>query len=167
MTKHSPGRAQPREKPLPERRRTSPAPLPGRAARRRPHRRAEAQAPRSPVATYPVHSAVVELALAATLVFLAAAGLTFSWGREINYLLAIVAVFSIVFFGAVLLTASYAINDTRWRQREVGLARFLRGQVDLATGRLPARDALIQILLLPVTLAIGIAGIGLVWVVLH
>ena len=61
-----------------------------------------------------VHPAAVEIAVAATIWFLAVTWLAFASGPEIDYLLVIVTLFFVIFFTLFLLTASYSLHDKRW-----------------------------------------------------
>lgn len=114
-----------------------------------------------------VHPAVVKIALGAVLAGLAGMWLTFGWTLEIGYLLAIVSVFALIFFATFLLPLSYTSDDPRWRRRRTSFARFLEQRIPIYDARLPGREVLLQIALLPVALAFAFTAIGLVWTLLH
>ena len=51
-------------------------------------------------------------------------------------------------------------NMTPERAQERSFSDFLHGDVDIATGRISGREALLQIVCLPITLAVG--GIAII-----
>ncbi|MGA9605322.1 MAG: hypothetical protein ACRECI_09540 [Methyloceanibacter sp.] len=114
-----------------------------------------------------VHTVVAEIAVGAALWFIVMAWLDFARGGEIDYLLVIVTLFFVMFFGLFLLTASYTLHDPRWPLRDTSFREFLRAKVGTATGTMRGRDALIEIALVPVSLAFAATVIGLVWSALH
>jgi hypothetical protein len=114
-----------------------------------------------------VHPVVAEIAVGAALWFLAMSWLDFARGREIDYLLVIATLFFVIFFGLFLLTASYTLHDPRWPVRETSFREFLRAKVGTATGTMSGRDVLIEIALVPVSLAFAATVIGLAWSALH
>jgi fatty acid desaturase len=109
-----------------------------------------------------VHPAAVEIAVAATIWFLAVTWLAFASGPEIDYLLVIVTLFFVIFFTLFLLTASYSLHDKRWPVRDTSLREFLNSTVSTATGDERGRDVLIEVALVPVSLALAATLIGLV-----
>ena len=114
-----------------------------------------------------VHTVVAEIAVGAALWFIVMAWLDFARGGEIDYLLVIVTLFFVMFFGLFLLTASYSLHDPRWPLRDTSFREFLRAKVGTATGTMRGRDVLIEIALVPVSLAFAATVIGLVWSALH
>jgi hypothetical protein len=114
-----------------------------------------------------VHRVVPEIAVGAALWFIAMAWLDFARGGEIDYLLAIATLFFVIFFTLFLLTASYTLHDSRWPSRDTSFREFLRAKVGTATGTMRGRDALIEIALVPVSLAFAATVIGLAWSALH
>jgi hypothetical protein len=114
-----------------------------------------------------VHTVVAEIAVGAALWFVVMAWLDFARGGEIDYLLVIVTLFFVMFFGLFLLTASYSLHDPRWPLRDTSFREFLRAKVGTATGTMRGRDVLIEIALVPVSLAFAATVIGLVWSALH
>ena len=118
--------------------------------------------PKSPGETG-IHRVVPEIAVGAALWFILMAWLDFARGGEIDYLLVIVTLFFAMFFTLFLLTASYSEHDQRWPLRDTSLREFLRSKIGTATGTMRGRDALIEIALVPVSLALAATVIGLVW----
>lgn len=114
-----------------------------------------------------LHPAAISIALGATLVAVVGIWLTFGWSLEAGYLLAIVSLFTLVFFATLLVPLSYATDDPRWRQRRATFNQFLKKRVALPDSRISGRDALLQILLLPVALTVAFTAIGLIWTLLH
>ncbi len=109
-----------------------------------------------------VHPAAVEIAVAAAIWFLAVTWLAFASGPEIDYLLVIVTLFFVIFFTLFLLTASYSLHDRRWPVRDTSFREFLNSTVGIATGDERGRDVLIEVALVPVSLALAATLIGLV-----
>jgi hypothetical protein len=105
-----------------------------------------------------VHPAAVEIAVAAAIWFLAVTWLAFASGPEIDYLLVIVTLFFVIFFTLFLLTASYSLHDKRC----TSFREFLNSTVGIATGDERGRDVLIEVALVPVSLALAATLIGLV-----
>lgn len=118
-----------------------------------------------------VHTVVAEIAVGAALWFIVMAWLDFARGGEIDYLLVIVTLFFVLFFvlffALFLLTASYSLHDPRWPLRDTSFREFLRAKVGTATGTMRGRDVLIEIALVPVSLAFAATVIRLVWSALH
>lgn len=114
-----------------------------------------------------LHPVVIDIALGATLLGVLSIWLTFGWAPQIDYLLAVASVFTIVFFSILLLSRSYTTGDPRWRQRRTSFKRFLKERVALQDSRVSGREALVQVALLPVMLAFAFAAIGVIWSVLH
>ena len=77
------------------------------------------------------------------------AWLDFARDGEIDYLLAIVTLFFVMFFTLFLLTASYSAHDPRWPSRDTSFREFLRSSFGTATGSMRGREVLIEIALLP------------------
>jgi hypothetical protein len=110
-----------------------------------------------------VHPLVIELAIGATLWFVAVIWLAFARGVETDFALAIVTLFFAFFFGLFLLTASYGRHDPRWELPRRSFRRFLVSQVRTATGTMSGRDLMIEITMLPLALALAATLIGIVW----
>ena len=114
-----------------------------------------------------VHPIVIEIAIGAVMWFLAVMWLDFARGPQVDFELAVVTLFFVMFFTLFLLTASHVWKDARWRLPQTSFKQFLTAQVGTATGTMSGREALIEILTVPVSLALGATFIGLAWVVLH
>jgi hypothetical protein len=114
-----------------------------------------------------IHPIVGEIAIAAAVWFIAMVWLAFARGGEVDLNLAIVTLFFVIFFSVFLLTASYTWKDSRWRLPATSFHDFLAARVGTATGEMRGRDALIEIAIVPVSLALAATLIGLAWVVLH
>lgn len=126
---------------------------------------AESVSPDPVTETLGVHPIAIETAIGAALWFIAVTWLAFAHGREIDYLLVIVTLFFAMFFTLFLFTATYSRGDPRWPTKRASIREFLNGTVSTATGEERGRDVLIEIALLPVTLAFGATLIGLAWVI--
>jgi hypothetical protein len=110
-----------------------------------------------------VHPVVIKVALSAVVWFLALTWLDFTGGVEVDLDLAVITGFFVAFFTLLLLTASMVIDDPRWAQPKASFAEFLNDNVPIDTGLMQGRDVLIQIAVLPVSLAIIATLIGLIW----
>jgi hypothetical protein len=109
-----------------------------------------------------VHPTVVKIAIGATLWFLIVTWFSFAVGGGIDWDLAIATLFIAFFFALFLLTASFAAHDPRWHLRDASFHDFLTSQVGTATGAMRGRDVLLEIALVPVSLALAATVIGLV-----
>jgi hypothetical protein len=86
-----------------------------------------------------VHPVAIEIGLGAALWFLAVVWLAFAWGPEFDFQLTVVTGFFVIFFGLVLLTASYAVgDDPRGRQPKASFTQFLRDDVPIDSGKMPS-----------------------------
>jgi hypothetical protein len=112
-----------------------------------------------------VHSIVPKIALGAAAWFLLVTWLSFAWGGEIDYFLAIVTLFFTIFFVLFLGTAAYTLHDPRWPVRETSFREFLDSDIGIGSGTMRGRDVLLEIALIPVALAFAATLIGLAWVV--
>jgi len=123
--------------------------------------------PRSRKSHTGVHPAAIGVALAAALWFIAVTWASFARGAEVDWDLVVVTLFFVFFFSLFLFTASYALKDPRWQQRQTGFGEFLDSEVGTATGPMRGRDVLLEIAIIPISLALGATMIGLVWIALH
>jgi hypothetical protein len=114
-----------------------------------------------------IHPIVVEIAVAAAIWFVAVTWLDFARGPGVDLDLAVVTLFVVIFFALFLLTATYGRDDPRWHLPGPSFRAFLGARIGTATGPMRGRDALLEIPLVPVALALAATLIGLVWVVLH
>jgi hypothetical protein len=120
------------------------------------------------LATTSVHPAVIQVSLAGVIWFLAVTWLYFAWGPHVDLDLAVVTGFFVMFFTLFLQLTSAAIKDPRWFQQRASFRKFLQSKVPTYTGEMRGRDALIEITLVPVSLALAATLIGLVaWMSLH
>jgi hypothetical protein len=111
-----------------------------------------------------VHPIAVKIAIGAVLWFLTVVWIAFAH-RGTDFDLVVVTLFFAMFFTLFLLTASFSARDPRWPTRDMGLREFLDSKVGLATGEESGRDVLIEIALVPVTLAFAATLIGLAWMI--
>jgi hypothetical protein len=109
-----------------------------------------------------VHPAAVEIVVAAAVWFIAVTWLAFASGPETDYLLVIVTLFFVMFFTLFLLTASYSLHDPRWPAPDTSFREFLKDNVGIGSGTMRGRDVLIEIAILPASLALAATLIGLV-----
>ena len=123
-------------------------------------------APAEPAA-HGIHPLAFRLPLAAAAWFLVSMALSFTDSLETGYLMAVVVGFGIVFFGLVTGLALRASGSARWLGSVAGFHRFARGDVGIATGRISGHEALVQLTVLPVTLALGGIAIGLVYLLVR
>jgi len=112
-----------------------------------------------------VHPIVVKVAIGAVLWFLAVVWIAFAAKGGVDLDLTVVPLFFAIFFTLFLLLASYCVGDPRWPARQTSLREFLHSNVGLATGEESGRDVLIEIALVPVTLAFAATVIGLAWMI--
>ena len=112
-----------------------------------------------------VHPIVVKIVIGAVLWFLAVTWFAFAAKGGVDVDLTVVTLFFAIFFTLFLLLASFRLNDPRWPTRHTSLRQFLNSNVGLATGEERGRDVLIEIALVPVTLAFAATLIGLAWVI--
>lgn len=114
-----------------------------------------------------VHPAVVEIALGAVLWFLVVTWVSFARGRGVDWDILIATLIFAMFFGLFLLIAARAAKDPRWQLRHTSFREFLRSRVGTATGEMSGRQALVEIVMMPLTLALAATAIGAVWIALH
>ena len=114
-----------------------------------------------------VHPVAIGIGLAAALWFLAITWVSFARGAEVDWDLVVVTLFFVFFLGLFVFTATYAWKDPRWRQRDTSFREFLDSDVGTATGPMRGREVLLEIAVMPVSLALAATLIGLVRVVMH
>ena len=90
------------------------------------------------------------------------AWIDFGRSTESTWLASIGAILGVVFFGIpiVLRHTNHALAHRRKRH----LDAFLESDVEIATGRLQGREAYLQIMIIPLCLAVAATLLGLVWV---
>ncbi len=113
--------------------------------------------------THGVHRTAIALAMVAVAWFVIAMAIAFGGGVEADYVLAIVVLFAVIFFGLTLGIAARNARDPRWSEGPVSFAEFVDDNVATYTGRIAGREAMLELLTLPITLALGATAIGLVF----
>lgn len=113
-----------------------------------------------------IHPMAFEIAIGAVLWFLAVTWIAFAGKGGIDLDLAIVTLFCTIFVSLLLLVASLNGRDSRWPAKQTTLRTFLDSDVQIGSGTMPGRSVLIEIALIPVTLAVAATLIGLVWMIL-
>jgi hypothetical protein len=111
-----------------------------------------------------IHPLAFRLPMMATAWFLISLVISFADTLETGYLMAIVVGFGIIFFGLTIGLALHASGSARWLGSAQSYRRFARGEVGVHTGRISGREAIVQLTVLPVTLALGGMAIGLVYI---
>ena len=101
-----------------------------------------------------VHPATIGIALAGYAWLIVLAWAAFAGGPS-SLLLVIVTTISVMFFGLLVGGGAYSRDTTPERETERSFAEFLAGDVDIATGRVSGKDALLQVLALPIAAAVG------------
>ena len=120
--------------------------------------------PSSHKAETSVHPVAIEIALAAALWFIAVTWVSFARGPQVDWDLAVVTLFFVFFFALFLFTASHALKDPRWRQRKTSFREFLESEVGTNTGPMRGREVLLEIAVIPVSLAFAATLIGVIWI---
>jgi len=111
-----------------------------------------------------VHPVAIEIALGASVWFVLAMAWFFAGPVDANIALTVVVGFAVVFFGLTLGLARWAANDPRWSpRRPPDFGDFIKDNVAIETGVIGAREALVQIVTLPLVLAVGATAIGIVF----
>ncbi len=114
--------------------------------------------------THGVHPGVYARALIGVGVFLAASlmFLTGRLGADLN-IYGVIG-FAVIFFTLTLGLGRMVSRDRRWGGPSRATFRaFVDDNVSTATGTIAGREALVQILILPATLAFGMVAIGVVF----
>jgi len=111
-----------------------------------------------------VHPVAIEIALAAALWFIAVTWVSFARGAEVDWDLVVVTLFFVFFFALFLFTASYGLKDPRWHQRDTNFREFLDSEVGTATGPMRGREVLLEIVIIPISLALAATVIGVIWI---
>lgn len=128
-------------------------------------RKSSGRRSKSRTRVHSVHPLVIRLAVVGAVWFLIVIAISFSGTIEADYLLAVVIGFSVIFFTLVLGLARRAANRGG-REDDAGLLTdFLKEKVAIDRGVITGREATIQILMLPVTLAVGAMILGFIYVI--
>ncbi|MBX9907846.1 MAG: hypothetical protein K2Z25_03960 [Beijerinckiaceae bacterium] len=108
-----------------------------------------------------VHPYAIGIALAGYAWLIVLAWAAFAGGPS-TLLLVIVTTISLMYFGLLVGGGALSRNMTPERETERSFHEFLDGDVDIATGRVSGRDALLQITALPIAAAMGGTAIVLI-----
>jgi len=92
--------------------------------------------------------------------FMSISWVTFAASPPTMFLLLMIAIFGLMFFGAPIAMSRWAAQE-RWS--DPGLNAFIRAKVDTLYGPVSGLEALIQVVLIPACLTIG--GIGIAFAV--
>jgi hypothetical protein len=87
-----------------------------------------------------VHPLVIKIAVGAAVWFVVTSWLAFAWDSEIDYLLAIVTLFFVIFFTLFFLTASFSVHDPRWPVRQTSFREFLKSNIRIGRGTMSGRE---------------------------
>ncbi|MBS0233672.1 MAG: hypothetical protein JSR99_09315 [Proteobacteria bacterium] len=113
---------------------------------------------------YSVHPAPILIALGCCAWFLLLSWTCFApFDREAGLAIAVVTAIFAMYLGGMTLGAFNAAGQQSAR-RQRSFHQFLRGRVDIATGFISGREAMVQIVMLPVSLAFGATAMALIWV---
>jgi hypothetical protein len=112
-----------------------------------------------------VHPIVIKIAMGAVLWFVAIAWIAFAGSGGVDLDLTVATLFFAIFFTLFLLLASHSLGDPRWPVKQTSLREFLNANVGTASGVERGRDVLIEIALVPVTVAFAATLIGLDWLI--
>jgi hypothetical protein len=69
--------------------------------------------------------------------------------------------------GLFMFRGLFVFLAPRGPQRDTSFREFLNSQVGTATGPMRGRDVMIEIAVIPVSLALAATAIGLIWIVMH
>jgi hypothetical protein len=101
-----------------------------------------------------VHPGAIIIALVAAGYLVIACWVTFA-GGETSLVLAVVTLILVMMFGLIAGGGALARNVEPDRKSTRSFAEFIRGDVDIETGRITGHEALLQITAMPIVLAIG------------
>ena len=105
--------------------------------------------------TTAVHPVAVLIPIAAFAWFVIAAWIGFAGDREAAVSIFMVGFVNVMLLGLLAGGGWHSRNTTPERATTRGFRNFLHGPVDIATGRITGREAMLQIVALPVFLSIG------------
>jgi len=116
---------------------------------------------------YSVHPAPILIALGCCAWFLLLSWTCFApFDREAGLAIAVVTAIFVMYLGGMALGAFNAGGRGSAGARR-SFQQFLRGRVDIATGFISGREAMVQIVMLPVSLALGATAMALIWVAMQ
>lgn len=113
--------------------------------------------------THAIHPTAIRIAMIAVVWFVIAMALFFGRSLSTDYIMAVMIGFSVMFFGLTLKIAVRASHQRRWADKPVSFDRFVHDDVAIESGKIPGAEALVELLTLPITLAIGATVIGIVF----
>ncbi|WP_426439252.1 hypothetical protein [Bradyrhizobium genosp. P] len=108
-----------------------------------------------------LHPGAVAIPVATAAWFVVVAWCAFG-GGETSLVLAVIALFFLIFFGLFVGGAAMGRDMTPERARNRSFREFLDGDVDVGTGRITGREALWQLAAMPVGLAVGFTIIAMI-----
>ncbi len=111
---------------------------------------------------------LIAVAASTVIVFLLAIGFFVTSNLAADLNLIAVGGYAVLYFSLTLSLSSRAAHDPRWagkghRAAGTTLDEFASGNVAIATGTVSGRAALVEVLVLPVTLAAGMVVIGMIF----
>lgn len=107
-----------------------------------------------------LHPGVFAVSMAGWFGYLLAYWLVFGLHLEGALVLAVATVFFAVYF-AMPLVLMRLRRAPSWVEKS-SFAEFLRGEIDTYTGRMGGKDALAQVAVLPIAIALGTMAIGII-----
>jgi len=108
-----------------------------------------------------IHPVAVAIPVAAAAWFAIVAWCAFG-GGETSLVLTVITVFCLIFYGVFVGGAAMGRDMTPERAHNRSFQEFLDGDVDIATGRIIGREALLQTAVMPIGLAIGFTIIAMI-----
>ncbi len=117
--------------------------------------------PKAPI--HAMHPTAIRIAMIAVVWFVIAMALAFGRTLESDYIMAVMIGFAVMFFGLTLSLALRAAHQRRWADKPVSFDRFVHDNVAIESGKVPGAEALVELLTLPITLALGATVIGIIY----
>jgi hypothetical protein len=108
-----------------------------------------------------LHPRVYKSVVVAFAWILVIARMAFGYSTEAAWLATVSILFGIVFFSIPIIMRRANRMRARWVKRDV--EDFLTSNVEIATGRLPGWEAYLQIMIIPLSLAIAATILGSIW----
>jgi preprotein translocase subunit SecG len=113
--------------------------------------------------THAIHPTALKIAMIAVVWFIVAMALAFGRTLESDYIMAVMIGLAVIFFGLTLGLGLRSAHQRRWSEKPVSFDRFVHDDVAIETGKVPGREALVELLTLPMTLALGATVIGIIF----
>lgn len=121
----------------------------------------------APIGDYSVHPAPILISLGCCAWFLFLSWSCFAaFDREAGLAIAVVTTIFAMYLGGMAL-GGFNSAGSRAAGGRRSFRQFLRGRVDIATGLISGREAMVQIVMLPVSLALGATAMALIWVAMQ